>query len=217
MAVKREFGISIDDTTEGKLRKLTEHFKGAVSGHPDLMTDDELLAVLLGWYFRNLPNVHHLELKSVLHAFLVRVWNSGTEPNHGHWEWQQIPSKYTRGKRPTRGSVLSPGGITSDTLDDVRFRVLSLSVLAQTFHNYTDRDGMDFEILQLSCAVLPDHVIVDACVAGELKSFNQDDQGEGKKSFPHEIECEIARRGNQTSWRRPEFNVPDWPATEGFA
>ena len=213
----RNIGISINSTTEEKLRRLTDHFKGDVFVKPELMTDDELLAVLLGWYFRNLPNGRDLEFKSVLHAFLVRVWNSNREPQHGYWEYRQIPSKYTRGPRPTRGNILTPSGITPDILDEICFRVFWVSVLAKTIRFGSREDGLDFESQQLLCSLVPDHVIIDACVVGELRILYFPDDDAEKKPFPYYIESEIARRAGQKSWRRPEFNAPDWPPTEGFA
>jgi len=217
MPATRNIGISINSATEEKLRRLTEHFKGDIFADPEQMTDDELLAVLLGWYFRNLPNARDLDIKFVLHAFLVRVWNSNGEPHEGRWKFRQIPSKYTRGDRPTSGNILTPTGITPDVLDDICFRVFWVSILAQTLRFDFEGKGLDFESQELLCSLVPDHAIIDACVVGELRSFHFPDDESEKKPFPYYIESEIARRAGQKSWRRPEFNAPDWPPTEGFA
>ena len=212
MAVKREFGISIDTTTEGKLRKLTEHFKGAVSGDPERMSDDELLAVLLGWYFRNLPQPDRFELKSVMHAFLVRLWNSKNEPQHGYWEYRQIASRHTRGSRHTGGNVLTPTGIRAETLDDMVFRVLSVFLMSESIQYTGGSDtGKGFEDHQLLLSVMPDQVIVDSCIYGELREFAVFEEPSASDKFPYDVEAEVARRADVAEWRRPEFETPNWP------
>jgi hypothetical protein len=212
LTTTRNAGISISPTTEKDLRSLTTFFTGETQGKPEEFSDDELVASLLGWYLRNLPHPNTFEFKAVLQSFINRVAAATPDQNQGYRDYRSIDPRYTRGQKHSGGNVLTTSGITAETLDDIAYRVYWVSLLNETVrHDFGEHTGIQLEDPWLYCSLLPDQVIIDACVYGELGTLYRGSMGPNAGVFPYMIEEEIGRRAGQKTWDRPHFHLPNWP------
>lgn len=172
---------------------LHEMFFGNEQPMPVLedRTDDELLAVLLGWHMRQMP----YEVK----AMMPFIWREFEERcvlpemrSHG-WHEREQARAAVRGTEPTGRSFLTPSGISSHALEEIEQRIQELDVFLKDMEHEWLGDVEEYnDEVMLRVAHYSDQVLLDAAAyrfRNGLRGPKPED------AYPEEVAAEIARRG----------------------
>ncbi len=173
----QEWRVAITPDSEAQLLGLEPAFRGELSTHErdDLsdLSDDQLVAVFLGWHMGQL-DIGFIEMTKHVWVECTSRAQLAAGQNFHHIEFA-MRRLAARGIQPRGLQVLTVNGIEANTLHLLIKRVrelkLFLEQMAHTSIRMGDPDENDATLLRL--AGVPDQVILDASVYFYAFSFRQ--------------------------------------------
>jgi hypothetical protein len=201
------FGIAITPQTEAELFALHDEFQGHLSDGkigPSLVTDDQLVALLLGWHLRRRPSLFGVpSLKNVIDELILRAAQDfeadwpGAEDNAANWsdaaEAKIRQESRMRSIRSTPGYVLTIDGIDKRTPERIIARAQAVEKTVKTIESSEIRAiGLgEEELVRLLFVRHSDQEIIDLWMYFRIQHWASDELEE----FPLWALDEIVRRG----------------------
>lgn len=189
-----DWRIGITPDTEALLRGLEPAFRGHLdTGEREALSDlsdDQLIALFLGWHMRNQKYGFIDMTKPIWVEFTHRAQFA---ENQRHWQAELIDHWLAaRGTFPKNGNILTVDGIDANTMHQLTRRVRELEVfLEKMSHEQMHMlEHDEHEAAMLRLADVPDQLIIDASVYLYACALGRDPLG----PFPVHVVEEILHR-----------------------
>jgi hypothetical protein len=205
------FGIGITPQTEAELFALHDEFQGRLSDgsiEPRLVTDDQLVALLLGWHLRRRPSLFGVpSLKNVIDELIFRAAEDfdadlpGAEDDAANWsdvaEAKTRRESRKRSIKSTPGYVLTIDGIDKRTPQRIIARAQAVEKTVKTIETSEMKAiGLgEEELVRLLFVRHSDQEIIDLWMYFRIQHWVSDELEE----FPLWALDEVVRRGADPS------------------
>lgn len=192
--LKETPSIAITVTTEQDLMKLERAFLGDTAGvSPDGVSDDYLVAVILGWHMQNMKMQQTLASKYTYTEFALR---RGLAAGGDFADENSDLRAHARGVPSAPGHILTINGINAQTLAETKKRIATLVQLYDELYELAinEKSAEDHAKTWRLAAGFTDQEIIDIGTWAMLAICDKAKfVGE---PYPHEFEAELLRRAS---------------------